>query len=250
MFVTLKPLAQRAISADGVVARLRGKLAQAVAGASLFLVPVAGHPRRRPAEPSAQYQYTLQADDLDRAALVGAAHPLRAVAASRACRRQHRRAGQGRADDADDRPRRSRAARPVAERTIDTTLNDAFGQRQVSTIYNPLNQYQRGDGSRAGILAKPRGAEGRLRAHGGGRRGAADGVRALRSRRTRRSPSTTRDSSRRRRSPSTCPRERRCRRRKRRSTTRSRSWVFPTRCTARSRARRARSSRGSRASRG
>ncbi len=24
---------------------------------------------------------------------------------------------------------------------IDTTLNDAFGQRQVSTIYNPLNQY-------------------------------------------------------------------------------------------------------------
>ena len=27
-------------------------------------------------------------------------------------------------------------------RTIDTTLNDAFGQRQVSTIYNPLNQYR------------------------------------------------------------------------------------------------------------
>ena len=25
---------------------------------------------------------------------------------------------------------------------IDATLNDAFGQRQVSTIYNPLNQYR------------------------------------------------------------------------------------------------------------
>ena len=29
----------------------------------------------------------------------------------------------------------------ITPKLIDATLNDAFGQRQVSTIYNPLNQY-------------------------------------------------------------------------------------------------------------
>mgnify|MGYP003349355057 CR=1 FL=1 len=30
----------------------------------------------------------------------------------------------------------------ITSQMIDTTLNNAFGQRQVSTIYNPLNQYK------------------------------------------------------------------------------------------------------------
>ena len=63
VFVTLKPLAQRGLSADQVIARLRGKLAD-VAGATLFLqasqdIRVGGRGS------NAQYQYTLQADDLD-----------------------------------------------------------------------------------------------------------------------------------------------------------------------------------------
>ena len=36
---------------------------------------------------------------------------------------------------------RAAAARSASRRTISTPLYDAFGQRQVSTIYNPLNQY-------------------------------------------------------------------------------------------------------------
>ena len=49
MFVSLKPLEERKVSADQVVARLRLKTAQ-VAGANLFLQSGAGHPRRRAPE--------------------------------------------------------------------------------------------------------------------------------------------------------------------------------------------------------
>src|SRR5204863_6844823 len=63
MFVSLKPRAERKISADEVIARLRPKLAQ-VPGATLFLqatqdVRLGGRISQ------AQYQYTLQSDDLE-----------------------------------------------------------------------------------------------------------------------------------------------------------------------------------------
>src|SRR5439155_4179117 len=62
MFVSLKPLKERKLSADRVIARLRGKLPR-IAGATLFLqavqdVRVGGR------QTNAQYQYTLQSDDL------------------------------------------------------------------------------------------------------------------------------------------------------------------------------------------
>ena len=62
-FLTLKPLAERGVSADQVVARLRDKLAHEP-GANLFLVPVQDI-RIGGRQSNAQYQFTLQADDLE-----------------------------------------------------------------------------------------------------------------------------------------------------------------------------------------
>ena len=62
MFISLKPLDQRKMSADMVIARLRGKLASEP-GASLYLQPVQDI-RMGGRQGNAQYQYTLQADDL------------------------------------------------------------------------------------------------------------------------------------------------------------------------------------------
>jgi multidrug efflux pump len=139
MFVTLKPRGERGISADQVIARLRGKLAREP-GASLFLVPVQDI-RVGGRQASAQYQFTLQADDLDE---------LRAWEP-----RVRRALGQlpELADvntDQEDKglqtsliiDRDTAAKLGITPRMIDTTLNNAFGQRQVSTIYNPLNQYR------------------------------------------------------------------------------------------------------------
>ena len=139
MFVTLKPLQERKISADQVVGRLRGSLAREP-GASLFLVPVQDI-RVGGRSANAQYQFTLQADDLEelrtweprvRRALgnlpelvdVNTDQEDKGIQTSLVI----------------DRDTASRLG--VTPRMIDATLNDAFGQRQVSTIYNPLNQYR------------------------------------------------------------------------------------------------------------
>ena len=138
MFVGLKPLTERKLTADRVIARLRGKLAQ-VPGVSLFLQPVQDI-RVGGRQSNAQYQFTLQADDLNelRAWEPRIRHALSELP--------------GLADlntDQQDRglqtslliDRDAAARLGVTTRMIDATLNDAFGQRQVSTIYNPLNQY-------------------------------------------------------------------------------------------------------------
>jgi len=139
MFVSLKPVGERKLSADRVIARLRGKLAREP-GASLFLVPVQDI-RVGGRQASAQYQFTLRAEDLEelrtweprvRRAL-GELPELLDVNT-----------------DQEDRglqtsltiDRDTAAKLGITPRMIDTTLNNAFGQRQVSTIYNPLNQYR------------------------------------------------------------------------------------------------------------
>ncbi|HEY7902135.1 MAG TPA: multidrug efflux RND transporter permease subunit [Casimicrobiaceae bacterium] len=139
MFVTLKPLAQRQIGADGVVARLRARTAE-VAGASLYLFP-AQDIRVGGRQSQSQYQYTLQSDDLS---LLRLWEPRIRYALSQRPEL---------ADvntDAEDKgvqttltiDRDAAARLGLSPSAIDTALNDAFGQRQVSTIYNPLNQYK------------------------------------------------------------------------------------------------------------
>ncbi len=138
MFVALKPLALRHISADRIIARLRPKLGQ-VAGASLFLQPVqdirmGGRPG------AAQYQYSLLADSLEELrnweprirALLTALPELADVNTDQQDR------GQQVTLNID---RNTLARLGLSMNQVDSVLNDAFGQRQVSTIYNPLNQY-------------------------------------------------------------------------------------------------------------
>jgi multidrug efflux pump len=139
MFVGLKPLSERKLSADQVIGRLRRKLAQEP-GASLFLVPVQDI-RIGGRGSNAQYQYTLQADDLDelRAWEPRIRQTLSTLPELVDVNTDQEDKGLQTTLVID----RDTAARlGVTTRMIDTTLNDAFGQRQVSTIYNPLNQYR------------------------------------------------------------------------------------------------------------
>jgi multidrug efflux pump len=139
VYVALKPLAQRReITDDQVIARLRNKLLQ-VSGASLFLqsvqdVGVGGR------QGFAQFQYTLKADDLD-------VLKTWATKLGDELKRQPQLT-----DVSSDQENhgletyltidRDTAARLGLSATdVDNNLYDAFGQRQVSTIYRELNQY-------------------------------------------------------------------------------------------------------------
>jgi multidrug efflux pump len=139
MFVTLKPLRERQISADKVVARLRGKLGHEP-GANLFLSP-AQDVRIGGRQSEATYQYTLQADHLGdlrewepriRRALMEMPE-LTDVSSD-----QQNKGVQTRLVFDRDRM----ASLGLSMRAVDNTLNNAFGQRQISVIYNPLNQYR------------------------------------------------------------------------------------------------------------
>ena len=139
MFATLKPLSERKVSADQVIARLRPKLAQ-VPGAQLFLQAVQDI-RVGGRQGNAQYQFTLQADSLPELytwgpRLVDALRQDKSVITDVDSDQQQRGL---QVDLTIDRDAAARLG--VSTRAIAQTLYDAFGQRQVSTIYNPLNQY-------------------------------------------------------------------------------------------------------------
>ena len=138
VFVDLKPLEERKVGADVVLARLRRKLA-VVPGSSLFLqsfqdVRVGG------LVSGAQFQYTLQGENLED--LQTWAPRIEAKF----------RTLPGLRDIVSDQQNKGLQASLVFDRDtagrfgiqsqqIDETLYDAFGQRQVSTMYKQLNQY-------------------------------------------------------------------------------------------------------------
>ncbi len=138
MYISLKPLSQRKIGADLVISRLRPKLA-GIPGASLYMqssqdVRVGGR------QSNAQYEYTMVSDNL-RALMTYAPRMLRELLAIPII-----------ADvNSDQQTRgletmvqvdRSTAARFfISAQLVDNILYDAFGQRQVSTMYARLNQY-------------------------------------------------------------------------------------------------------------
>jgi multidrug efflux pump len=139
MSISLKPLAERGVSADRVIERLRPRLAQ-VPGANLFLVPVQDI-RIGGRQGSAQYQYTLQADDL--AELRAWAPRLQRALAQEPKLADINTDQQEKGLQATLVIDRSTAARlGITARMIDATLYNAFGQAQVSTIYSALNQYR------------------------------------------------------------------------------------------------------------
>jgi multidrug efflux pump len=138
MFLSLKPLRERKISADQVVARLRPRLARE-AGANLYLVPVQDI-RIGGRQANAQYQFTLQADELADLRLW---EPRVRQALSQLPELVDVNTDQQekglQTTVVIDRPTAARMG--LTPKMIDATLYDAFGQAQVSTIYQALNQY-------------------------------------------------------------------------------------------------------------
>jgi multidrug efflux pump len=138
LFMSLKPNNERKVSADQIIARLRGKLAK-VPGAALFLQPVQDL-RIGGRLGNAQYQYTLQGDDSKElfhwAPLVLA--KMRTLKQVTDVNTDQQNQGL-QATVVVDRKTASRLG--ISAQMIDDTLYDAFGQRQVSTMYTPLNQY-------------------------------------------------------------------------------------------------------------
>jgi multidrug efflux pump len=138
LFVALKPLSERKISAEQVMARLRPQLAQ-IPGARLILqsvqdVRVGGR------QSNAAFQFTLTGSD-----------PVQVYSWAPRLTAALQESGELADANSDqqqsgfsinlivDRDSASRFGLTAA--AVDNTLYDAFGQRQVSTIYNPLNQY-------------------------------------------------------------------------------------------------------------
>ena len=138
MFVALKPLAERDASVSQVIGRLRPKLGQ-VAGARLFLQPVQDI-RVGGRQSNALYQYTLQSDDLNELYNWSpkVTDALERVPELTEVNSDQQQKGLE-TDLVIDRPTAARLGLTVSQ--IDNTLYDAFGQRQVSTIYAPRNQY-------------------------------------------------------------------------------------------------------------
>jgi multidrug efflux pump len=137
-FVTLKPQSERP-SSDVITQRLRPKLSH-VTGATLFLSPVQDV-RTGGRGGNANYQYTLTSDDLGQ---------LRIWSAKLAAALKASKVLTDIDSDQQDRGIQTRltidpdaAARlGLSNRQIDNTLYDGFGQRQVATIYNEVNQYR------------------------------------------------------------------------------------------------------------
>jgi multidrug efflux pump len=138
MFVSLKPLADRRITADAVIGRLRPKLAR-VPGATLFL-QAAQDIRVGGRMSNAQYQFTMRGDNLADLTRFAPAmlRELRTVPLVTDVSSDQQDRGMQAYVDYD----RVTAARfGISSQLIDATLYDAFGQRQVSTMYTTLNQY-------------------------------------------------------------------------------------------------------------
>ena len=138
VFIALKPVEERKVSSDDVVNRLRPKLNE-VAGARMFLVTVSDI-RVGGRQSNSAYQFTLQADDTAELyewgpKLVDALQSVPEVTDVNSDQQQ-----KGlEVDLSIDRDTARRLG--VTQNGINATLYDAYGQRQVSTIYNPLNQY-------------------------------------------------------------------------------------------------------------
>jgi HAE1 family hydrophobic/amphiphilic exporter-1 len=138
-FISLKPISEgRSVTADQIITRLRPQLAR-VEGASLLLqasqdITVGGRPAR------AQYQYTLT--DADLAELNDWAPRLTARLQQMAQLRDVSNDLQNAAASATLTIDRDRAASfGISPATLDATINDAIGQRQVAQYYTQLNSY-------------------------------------------------------------------------------------------------------------
>jgi multidrug efflux pump len=138
MFVSLKPIEERKVTVDGIIARLRPKLGR-IPGATLYLqasqdLRVGGRMS------NAMYQFTMRGDNLPD--LAGFApkmlQELRTIPIIADVSSDQQDRGLQSMVQYD---RKTAARFSVSSQLLDNTLYDAFGQRQVSTMYSTLNQY-------------------------------------------------------------------------------------------------------------
>ena len=138
MFLVLKPLEERKLNIDKLLERLRRK-ASSIAGAKLLLQPVQ-ELRIGGRGSAALFEYALTANDLEE---------LRTWTAKILTALQHRPELEDVNTNQQDKglqitlqiDRDAASRLGITQAIIDATLNDAFGQRQVSIIYTELNQY-------------------------------------------------------------------------------------------------------------
>ena len=138
VYIGLKPLEQRKVSSSDVINRLRPKLTS-VPGATVFLQ--AGQDLRIGGRQSnAQFQYTIQSDNLDDLVKWGPQllQQMRKLPGFTDVNTDQQNSGL-QASLAYDRETASRLG--ITPQLIDTTLYQSFGQAQVSTMYTALNQY-------------------------------------------------------------------------------------------------------------
>jgi multidrug efflux pump len=138
LFISLKPIGVRTVSAETVIARLRPKLAR-VPGVAMFL-QAAQDLRVGGRQSNAQYQLVMQGENLDdlirfapRLVTELKTVPLLTDVSS------DQQAGGLQSLIQYDRPTAARFG--ISPELVDATLYDAFGQRPVSTMYTALNQY-------------------------------------------------------------------------------------------------------------
>jgi multidrug efflux pump len=137
-FATLKPLGIRKSSADEIINRLRPKL-NSVPGVTLYLqasqdIRIGGR------QSAAQYQYTMQSDNLDELThwspiLLGLMRKMHEITDANS---DQQNSGLE-ANLVIDRPTASRLG--ITPLTLDNLLYDAFGEREVARTFTPLNQY-------------------------------------------------------------------------------------------------------------
>ncbi|MEP6717113.1 MAG: efflux RND transporter permease subunit, partial [Terriglobia bacterium] len=138
IYCQLKPVGQRKVTADVVIARIRRKTA-GMPGATLFLqssqdIRVGGR------QSNAQYQYTLQTQDLSALATWGPKVLLRLQGLPELADVSSDQQNSGLSENVTiDRDTASRLG--LTAQAIDSALYSAFGQRQVSTMYKSINQY-------------------------------------------------------------------------------------------------------------
>jgi hydrophobe/amphiphile efflux-1 (HAE1) family protein len=138
-YVSLKPEAERRLTAQQVIARMRDKL-NAVAGLRVYLFPVQDL-RAGARQGKAQYQFTLWDPNIDELveSFPKVLDKMRKIPGLADVSSDRERGGL-QANVVIDRPTAARLG--VAIQDIDNALNDAFGQRQISTIYSQRNQYR------------------------------------------------------------------------------------------------------------
>jgi Cation/multidrug efflux pump len=139
MYVSLKPIAERKVSINEVINRLRPQFNRII-GAQVFLQPVQDL-RVGGRLTNASYSYSLRGDSLDELyqwapKLVAR---MKQMPQFEDVNSDLEKAGP-QAEVVIDRNRASRLGVPIA--SIDSVLNDAFSQRQVAVLYDQSNEYR------------------------------------------------------------------------------------------------------------